>query len=73
MRTAEQIARDLDESTKKAYASFMARPEIKILISMIPATDGNPELLASIIKCAIDSGVGVGMMAVMQGLMERDK
>lgn len=52
-------------SQEKSFSDFMAKPETKLVISMIPASQ-QPEAMTTILRSAFDAGhsAGIGVMLV---------
>jgi hypothetical protein len=57
------IARRKAEQAK-GFEDLLARPEVKLLVSMVPATE-QPELLKTLLGTFFDAGIAHGIGGVM--------
>lgn len=64
------IADEVKAEAHRGYAAWLAQPEVRLLLSMIPKTEP-PELVQTVMRSAFEAGASAGMGAVMFKLVER--
>lgn len=66
-RQAKEAKRIADQ--KKAFQQFIAKPEIKLVMSLIPGGE-NKETLPLLLESAFDAGANVGTGMVVTEMIE---
>lgn len=64
-----KILQDLDSSRERGFSEFLAMPQNKLLISLIPQTSP-PELLTTLLRAAFECGHGTASVSMSIQLMQ---
>lgn len=58
--TPEQRAARVRQQSDSDFNSWMRRPEVKLLLSMLPGSTQPPELVTTLMRSAFDAGATCG-------------
>ena len=64
----KEIDQRTKESKDKAFADYLAKPETKLMLSMVSPQE-NPDLLQTLLRGAFDSGHSAGQGNVLSELI----
>ena len=70
LRMTDQRKAELAETIDLGFKSFMAQPTHKMLISMVPSVEGQPELLMTLLRSAYDQGAAIGQIALTLAVID---
>lgn len=69
--TRDQAEQAMKASRKAAFQRFMDQPVTRMMVSMVPPTPNNPELLETLLEATFERGFGVGTAEVSLMLIGR--
>ena len=66
----EKIRAELNQTLELGFTGFMGQAVNKMLISLVPATEGQPEVLTTLLRAAYDHGAAMGQIAITMALID---
>lgn len=70
----KDIVQQANADREQAFQEWMKTPAVKLLVSMVPATEP-PETLTSLLQAAFDGGssfgLGFALQTIVKGIIEK--